>query len=543
MTHGGRAFSRRQAIGLTLLGTIGALAAPTLLASCATGPRAVTAAGLELVNPPLRRAGADGRLTGALVAKVGEVDVGIGAKVRTYTFDGALPGTTWELRPGETIAVELSNDLPRDSGAHAAHGATGSGAPTPAPTETAAGGEVIETLMTRPHAWTTTNLHTHGLHVSPSDTEEGAGDNVFLVLEPGERQRYDIRIPEDHTGGLFWYHPHHHGGVKQQVRGGMAGALIIRGAIDEVPEVAAAAEKILVLQDIELTAEFSLAEPTPDDPNGDYWPEAQDYWIINGQYQPVITMRPGEVQRWRIVNAAASASAQLTVGGHPVHHLAYDGYTLAKPAQQDATLVVPGGRVELLIRAGALGTYDVELLPTTEIPAEAPTPDKDGYVLAGQLPRLVATVRVEGDPIDMALPSALPAYNPPILPIAKRRTVSYDSVYDAKGDFLGLGVLGEAFEPSNAPYRMRLGTAEEWAVEDMDDGFTHIFHIHINPFLVTEVNGVALDPPQWRDTFPLGPNDFVMQMNLDDFTGKYVDHCHYVDHEDMGMMEAVEVVA
>ena len=90
---------------------------------------------------------------------------------------------------------------------------------------------------------------------------------------------------------------------------------------------------------------------------------------------------------------------------------------------------------------------------------------------------------------------------------------------------------------------MKLGTAEEWHVEDMDDGFTHIFHIHINPFLVTESNGVALNPPRWRDTYQLGPNNFTMQMNLDDFTGKYVDHCHYVDHEDMGMMEAVEVVA
>lgn len=536
MTDGGRAFTRRQAIGFGILGAIGVFAVPVVLSSCATGPRAVLTTGLELVNPPVRKAGSDGRLTGPLVAKIGEVDVGIGAMVRTYTYDGALPGATWEIRPGETIAFDLRNELPPQASLHPTHPAT-----TPA-TETDASGTTFDTQMTRPHAWTTTNLHTHGLHVSPSDTEAGAGDNVFLVLEPGQTQRYGIRVPDDHTGGLFWYHPHHHGGVKQQVRGGMAGAIIIRGAIDEVPEVAAAAEKILVLQDIELSADFALAEPTPDDPNGNYWPDAQEFWIVNGQYRPVITMRPGEVQRWRIVNAAASLAAQLTVGGHPVHHLAYDGYTLAAPVEEQETLVVPGGRVELLIRAGAIGTYDIELLPTGNVPATEPTPDKDGYIPSASLPRVVATVRVEGDPVEMGIPTELPAYNPAILPIAKRRALTYESIYDAKGDFLALGVGGTPFEDQDPPYRMRLGTAEQWDVEDMDDGFTHIFHIHINPFLVTEVNGVPLDPPQWRDTYPLGPNSFTMQMNLVDFTGKYVDHCHYVDHEDMGMMEAVEVV-
>jgi len=538
MTGGGRALTRRQAIGLGIIGAIGAFAVPVVLSSCASGPRAVLSPGMELVNPPVRRAGGDGRLTGPLVAKVAEVDVGIGAMVRTYTYDGVLPGATWEVLPGQTIAFELQNQLPRkDATAHATHNAT-----TPV-TETDSTGGAFATDMTRPHDWTTTNLHTHGLHVSPSDTERGSGDNVFLVLEPGASQRYDIRVPEDHTGGLFWYHPHHHGGVKQAVRGGMAGAIIVRGAIDEVPEVAAAAEKLLVLQDIELDAEFRLAEPTPDDPNGDYWPDAQEFWIVNGQYRPVITMRPGEVQRWRIVNAAASLAAQLTVSGHPVHHLAYDGYTLATPAVEQETLVVPGGRVELLIRAGGIGDYDVELLPTGAVPPVPPTPDKNGYIPASSLPRVVATVRVEGDPVEMGIPTTLPAYDPPIHPIAKRRTLQYGSIYDAKGDFLALGIDQAPFEDASAPYTMRLGTAEEWNVEDMDDGFTHIFHIHINPFLVTEANGVPLDPPQWRDTYQLGPSSFTMQMNLDDFTGKYVDHCHYVDHEDMGMMEAVEVVA
>lgn len=493
----------------------------------------------ELKNP-LAKLAVNGRIDGPLVAKVAEVDIGIGARVRTFTYDGALPGPTWDLRPGQTIAVELKNELP-------AVGAHGEVAHPESATATASYGSTIDLAMNRPHGWTNTNLHTHGLHVSPSDTESGAGDDVFLVLEPGKSQRYDIKVPEDHTGGFFWYHPHLHGGVKQALRGGMAGAIIIRGEIDEVPEVAAAAEKLLVLQDVELSKDFVLQDPTPDDPNGNYWPDDQEFWIVNGQYRPIITMRPGEVQRWRIVNAAASWVAHLSLAGHQLHALAWDGYTLAEVDAIDEADVVPGGRLEVLVRAGGLGEYDLELLPASQIPVVAPTNNPTAEPGASTLPRVVATVRVEGEPIspEMPLPTKLPAYDPKIRPISKRRSVSYEAVFGpAPGNaFLALGVDHIPFNPEAPPYEMRVGTAEEWLVEDMDDGFTHIFHIHINPFLVTEVNGIPLSPPQWRDTYQLGPNSFRMQMNLEDFTGRYVHHCHYVDHEDMGMMEAVEVVA
>src|SRR3954471_9720670 len=81
--------------------------------------------------------------------------------------------------------------------------------------------------MVRPHEWTTTNLHTHGMHVSP----EGNGDNVFIEIKPGESFQYEIAVPDNHPAGLFWYHPHKHGGVCQQVRAGMAGGGIGRGGL------------------------------------------------------------------------------------------------------------------------------------------------------------------------------------------------------------------------------------------------------------------------------------------------------------------------
>ena len=73
------------------------------------------------------------------------------------------------------------------------------------------------------HLDQTTNLHTHGLHVSP----EGNGDNVFRMVEPGAARDYEYAIPADHPTGTFWYHPHHHGTVADQMFGGLFGALVV----------------------------------------------------------------------------------------------------------------------------------------------------------------------------------------------------------------------------------------------------------------------------------------------------------------------------
>jgi L-ascorbate oxidase len=68
-----------------------------------------------------------------------------------------------------------------------------------------------------------TNLHTHGLHVSPS----GRSDNVMLKINPGKQNTYTIDLPKEHAPGTHWYHAHLHGSTAVQVQGGMAGALIV----------------------------------------------------------------------------------------------------------------------------------------------------------------------------------------------------------------------------------------------------------------------------------------------------------------------------
>ena len=71
------------------------------------------------------------------------------------------------------------------------------------------------------HSPNTTNLHIHGLDVSPTQ------DDVFATNSPGGSLAYTYNIPSDHPSGSFWYHPHFHGSGAIQVGGGMAGAFIV----------------------------------------------------------------------------------------------------------------------------------------------------------------------------------------------------------------------------------------------------------------------------------------------------------------------------
>jgi FtsP/CotA-like multicopper oxidase with cupredoxin domain len=474
----------------------------------------------------------DGTLDTTLRAAPAVIDMRAGGAVTTWAYDDVVPGRTWEARPGDTLTFDLVNDLPP-----LAHRG---------PLD-----------LVRPHEWTTTNIHTHGLHVSPT----GNSDNIFLRIPPGERLRYEIAIPADHPGGLFWYHPHKHGGVAQQVRAGMAGAIIIRGAIDEVDEVRAAREQLMVLQAIELDDDYRLLDPIPHPSTEEaFFPRTQVLYTVNGVMSPKVTMFPGEVQRWRILNAAAGKFLSLRLEGHDFHVLAWDGLTLAAPEEVEDLMLSAGNRVDVLVKAGMAGTYDLVVTPGSSQHPDIPGMPDEGSAASGEPaphpissaelePRAILRLEVTGSGPAMGLPTGLPAYDPPILPIARKRQLAYTVQRQANNEFIDFGINGLAFDPDRAPYQMKLGTAEEWTVFNSIDNrlprHAHSFHIHVNPFKVTRVNGVTLSRPLWRDTWVLTGStgdSFTFASNFDDFTGLFVQHCHVLSHEDLGMMEALEVV-
>ena len=449
------------------------------------------------------------------------VDIGAAQPITTFAYDGAIPGAMWSLRPGQTLRVDLVNELP--------------------PLDH----EAMD--MDRPHQWTTTNLHTHGLHVSPV----GDGDNPFVTIEPGARHHYEIEIPTDHTGGLFWYHPHRHGGVAQQIRGGMAGAIIVRGEIDEVPEVAAATERIVVIQGIELDDQFHVPAPIPDPSKTEaFFPRAQILYPINGRVAPTLTMRPGEVQRWRILNAAEGKFMDLVIPASSCTCWRGTGSRSPLPELVPNLFMSPGNRVDVLVKATAAGRHDVRLTPSSsQKPGSEGVPSATSSTLPAELEtRTIATVVVDGAPIEMAIPTRLPAFDLQILPIARRRDVTL------------LGRAGRArvrdVRRGRAPVRARPRRPTRCASTPPRSGPSSTASTTSCPSTPTCSTSTSTRSRSRRstakhsngrcggDTFVLTGatgDSFTFETNFLDFTGRFVDHCHVASHEDLGMMEIIEV--
>jgi FtsP/CotA-like multicopper oxidase with cupredoxin domain len=463
-----------------------------------TMQRVPFAPGTQLVEPAIRTS-SNGELRTSIRLRYGYHDVG-GFRLYVRTYEGTVPGPTLRVRPGDVLKVDIVNDLPPNR-------------------------DPIPAYVDRPHLHNTTNFHSHGLHVSPS----GISDNVFRSMDPGNAYRVEIAIPHDHPAGTYWYHPHHHGGADLQIASGVAGTLIVEGDFQSVPEIATARDRVLVLGGA-VFDEFGMVE----DLETLFGETSVRFLTVNGQREPAIAMRPGEVQRWRFLHAGYQDDLKLVVKDHELHVIARDGIPLGRIENAGSELLMaPGQRVDVLVKAGAPGTYDMRTIPYDQ-----------GYKpLTGPLARLV----VSGAPMTMRLPESLP--QPPLRSIADheitgRRTLTFGS--NAPGpsahwqEYL-FTIDGKVFDPDRVDQRVALGAVEEWTLlnPDLDD---HVFHIHVNPFQVTHLNGTALPTPVWLDTAILPRHgSLTIRSRFDDFTGLYALHCHMMNHEELGMMQVVEV--
>jgi suppressor of ftsI len=174
-----------------------------------------------------------------------------GTKVRLRAYNDQIPGPLMKIFPGQTVRITVKNSLPPydSTGWNGDHNV--------------------------PHHLGSTNLHLHGMDVIPHLFEPiGTSDPRAPMIEimPGESKEYLFEIPANHPPGIDWYHPHHHGSTAVQAVTGMAGGIIVYGAIDEVPQIKAAKDYPLVMQDIGLF-------PSEDDPTiWTYLPKQNAIW-------------------------------------------------------------------------------------------------------------------------------------------------------------------------------------------------------------------------------------------------------------------------
>jgi suppressor of ftsI len=475
-------------------------------------------------------------------------------RLRTRTYNSSLPGPLMVTRPGHTLHVTLINHLPPDPPASAPPGID---------------------ATNNPHSFNTTNLHVHGLQVIPHLFEPlGTLDPLAPYVRVGSQQRYDYRfqLPSDQPSGLHWYRPHYRNSTGVQVVNGMAGLILVKGPIDEVPEIAAARDELLAIQNIKInpldkgSSKWGL-EPLAYQPPkaGGYSPETQvELLTTNGklvmvidrrgakpvasrQSLPVYEMRPGEVIRLRILNGTDGIFLPIVLPGFEVYVIGQDGINLLKPERigedlKSAIRMAPGNRNEVLIRAPMNPTRG-----TLQALAQMPTSpnlmsEAMGEMMATALIE-IAAFEVSGPPKRMAIPDQLPIPSreyPPIsdAEIVAQRTVTFSMKTGSKRIIDGFEYLidGELYQEDKVDPTVKVGSAEEWRIVNNSDGI-HRFHIHVNSF---EVMGLPSDPNYRRlhDTIWLPPfSSITMRTRFKTWKGKTVYHCHVLPHEDSAMIK------
>ncbi|MFN7925634.1 MAG: multicopper oxidase family protein [Bryobacteraceae bacterium] len=403
-----------------------------------------------------------------------------------YAFNGMVPGPLIEAYPGDSVRITFRN------------------------------------LLSEP-----TNLHFHGLHIPPT----GTADNVMLEMPRGESFVYDFQIPVSHPGGTFWYHPHLHGSVARQVSRGLAGVFIVRGELDQIPEIAAAPEHVLVLQDFDFNAGGLPAEPSlMEQMTG----RTGDLITVSGSLNPAIPILSGGWVRLRILNASSSRFYRLTLEEHPLVLIATDGGAIGSPREHRAILLAPGERIEVMVQ-GAKDGGAYRLL-------HVPYP-RDG-AMASYGPVVLATLRYEGvSENPWRLPERLVSVQPLAAPSVRRTFVLGSG---AAGPGIGMGMRGMAFtingrlfDSRRVDTRARLNNVEEWEFIN-SSSMDHPMHLHTNPFQVAGADGTP--ELAWKDVVLVPAGSRVrIRTALLDFSGETMYHCHILDHEDLGMMGLMEI--
>lgn len=347
-----------------------------------------------------------------------------------------------------------------------------------------------------------TITHWHGLVVG----EEDDGGPFFSVAPGGS---FDYAFTVGQRAGLNFYHPHPHMLTGKQVNLGLAGAFIVRDAEEAALGLPTGAREVpLLLRDATLD---SLGNVVYKPRSGGFDGQIP---LVNGTRDPVLAV-DGEVYRFRIVNGANARIFALTMSdGSAFTLIGNDGGLLEAPATLTRIDLAPGERADVLVSFAGVKTRTLR-------------DARSGWALlefrviaagAGQIPSL-------------ALP-AIPTLSTPMT----TRTFSFDGMSR---------INGRVFAHDRIDFEVPFGVTERWRFSTNGNA-PHPVHVHGASFQVQSRSGgrgrVFEWERGWKDTVLLEDGETVdVLIRFDGFRGRYVIHCHKLEHEDMGMMAAFRV--
>ncbi len=389
-----------------------------------------------------------------------------------------------------------------------------------------------------------TNVHFHGMNVPPVCHQD---DVINTLIQPGTPGfGYSVHIPTTQPPGLYWYHPHVHGFTEFQVNGGAAGALVVEGMEKVRPEVAGLTERVFVVRQQYLVP----------------WIPGPYQLTVNYEVapflgpKPIIQMRPGEKQFWRVANATIQDFLQLQIQYNgtlePMELIALDGYPLAQTRKQTTILVPPAGRAEFIVPALPAGASAVLF---SDVYNTGPTGNLD-------LAQTLANIQATSSTASSHMPSATPPSGNGVKffdfaqqPATIQRKLYFSEEFGGTNGPIQFyitvdGQKQKVFEANEQPViKTKVGAIEDWTIENRALE-THAFHMHQIHFRVLEIDGKpapnndlrdTIEIPYWEGTGPFHSVKVRMDFSDPSTAGTFLFHCHILLHEDLGMMHKILV--
>lgn len=528
-----------------LLIVIAALPMTQLGAFGQSNPCPRFSAGSTVTNPPSLYS-QEGSLTVNL--SYNTVTDANGRPLYCFTTPSGTESPTLHVRPGDTLIVNVKNNLPQATAASAMQMSTNA--------SLVCGAAMMD--------GSSVNIHYHGTNVSPACHSD---EVIHTLINSGQTFTYKIAFPTDEPPGLYWYHPHVHGIAEVAVQGGASGAIVVEGIENLQPAVAEVPERLLVIRDQTVAGKPMPGGPVPS-------------WDLTLNYVPiaypaltpaVIQMQNGAQEFWRVVNASADTILDLQVlyDGVP-QSLLLVGLDGVPVGSQDGThqgkllpvtdmRLPPASRMEFLLTGPAASVKSAQFI--TQSIVTGPNGDNDtartlATIVGGEKSAGTNPVpRVSGAPWKPRFADLETA-----AVTAKRHLYFSENAAQTQFFITVVGQQETPFSASNPPAIITTqGSVEDWTIENRAQE-NHEFHFHQIHFMVqsqdnfqtngsqpiSAIQGQLMDMieiPYWDGvaTHPYPSVTVRMDFRGPD-VGDFVYHCHILNHEDQGMMAIIRVL-
>jgi spore coat protein A len=451
---------------------------------------------------------------------------------RMWSYGDTALGPLIEGRSGQPLRVEWVNSLPQKHFLPVDYSLHGCGRDLP---------EVRAVV------------HLHGARAQTKD--DGYPDDWYV---PGGSRT--CHYPLEQEAAMLWYHDHAMGLNRLNIYAGLVGMMLLRDEREESLHLPSGAYEIpLMLYDRNFSVDGQLYYPTSGDPEHPWVPEFDgDAILINGKIRPYVEVEP-RLYRFRILNGANSRFFALSLSqGQSFFQIGSDQGLLSAPVKLGYLNLAPAERADLLIDfSGAAGQRVHLRNGALEILQFRVAKDKTQ----------AASKRGREDQGDSLLPTKFPAAFRPVVRTAESaasvtRTITLDEQLNGIGNSM-LMVLNRKRWMEPVTERPRLNSTEIWEFVNLTED-THPIHLHLVRFQVLDrrvfdvfayrngkglrylATALAPEPNEmgWKDTVQCPPGMITRIITrFEGYTGKYLYHCHILEHESNDMMRPFEVIA